>query len=143
MSHSPPPLPTIFALDDDPLILRALEAGLWELGEVQTASLWSEISQSLITASQAGPVVLVCDLEMPNMAGLDFCAIVRRFAPQVRIVIFSGAVERTPGVLAVADQAVPKSAGIPGLKAAVRVELDRLRAQALLSPSSDFAPNPA
>ena len=105
----------IFVLDDDVVVLRAVEAALSGLGEVTASTLWSEISGEVIRCGRqrGAQTLLVSDLSMPGIAGADFCRIVRAYSPEAKIVIFTG----NGGGVSVdaANALVSKSAGIEEL----------------------------
>lgn len=108
----------IFLLDDDELILEALRGALSTLAPVQSGTLWSQLSSPLFSAARAKKdVILICDLKMPGIDGLEFCKIVRRYVPSSKIVVFSSSVEslearKSEGTV---DVAVSKQDGLDPL----------------------------
>ena len=81
----------ILLLDDDPVVLEIYQQMLLQLAsepEVHIATSGS----SAIAMLDAEPFnLLVCDLNMPRMDGLQVLAIVRRKHPQLRTVVLTGA----------------------------------------------------
>ncbi|MGE0708223.1 MAG: response regulator [Planctomycetota bacterium] len=109
----------VYVLDDDPVVLERLRDALAGLGEVHTSALWSDLAPSLLRAGASGQrVVLVCDLDMPGISGVDFCNIVRRHCPDVGLIIFTSEPTRTPG--GVADLVIAKQEGAGALRGAVQ-----------------------
>jgi len=123
---------TVFVLDDDPFVLKAITRAL-SGSEVVTAEAWSALVAPVL---RAGPgSVLVCDLDMPGIRGVDFCRTVKRHAPHIRVVVFSaGALETLPAE--VVDAAVPKSAGMGALVARVHALAAEGGAAAKVDPPS-------
>lgn len=106
---------TIFVLDGDALMLEAIARGVASLGQVHASPVWTNLAGPIIHAVRDASqrVLLICDLETPGLRGLDFCQVVRKHAPGVRIVLFTGTPWRAPE--GVAHAVVPKSAGIDAL----------------------------
>lgn len=108
----------VFLLDDEPFILEALKRALAPLRlEVKASNLWSEVASPLVRAGSAA-AILVCDLELPGIRGAEFCRIVRRHNPNVKIIIFSGKAGEAP--MDVADAVIDKSKGVVAVAEAVR-----------------------
>jgi DNA-binding NarL/FixJ family response regulator len=111
----------VLVADDHALIRRLLRTvmeshpGLHVVGEAADGSTAVELAGSL------EPDVLVIDLTMPGMAGLDAIAAVRASQPGCGIVVFS-ALEATAAaaraLAAGADRYVEKDAGVGAVAAA-------------------------
>lgn len=113
---------TIYVLDDAETVRRSVQAVLAPLGEVVTATLWSQLSQDLLSRPAEGSL-LVCDLDMPGINGVDLCEILRRYKPELPIVMFTGQPGAVPSGLA--DRVVSKRDGLGALKSAVEAHLGR------------------
>ncbi len=71
-----PAKPLVVAVDDDPSILRVMKILLEGSGfEVKTAS---GAEEALLMLRQIVPAVLILDVELPGMSGLDLCQIIKR-----------------------------------------------------------------
>lgn len=80
----------IFVLDDDEELLTDLKTALWRFGKVHANSLWSQLAVPLMRAKGEGTrSVLICNLNMLGINGLEFCRIVRKHSPETSIVILS------------------------------------------------------
>jgi CheY-like chemotaxis protein len=117
--------PIIFVLDDDRFILKAIERVLNPIGHIQVATAWGDLATALtkIGRDPHARVLLVCDLEMPGIRGIDFCRLVRKHTPAVKIVIFSGSAGELPPD--VVDAVVPKASGLDTLVRTVQALLRR------------------
>ena len=82
--------PKILLLDDDPAWLSLCRELLSELPsrpEILTAT----TAKRALTFLEGDPIrLLICDLKMPRMDGLQMLAIVRRRFPELRTVVLSG-----------------------------------------------------
>ncbi len=80
----------ILILDDDPTFLELYKEWLSQLPskpEVQTSTSGARAMAML----EAEPFrVLICDLKMPKMDGLQVLSIVRRRFPELRTVVMTG-----------------------------------------------------
>jgi two-component system, cell cycle sensor histidine kinase and response regulator CckA len=111
----------VLVVDDDDHI-RSLAATLLRRAgyQVLTASQPDEAFEIL----QANPTVavVVSDIVMPQMTGIDFSCEVHKFAPRVKFVFTSGYSEdqfRAP----ISDPFVPKPFGVGSLVAAIATAL--------------------
>lgn len=94
-------VPLVYVLDPDPGVRRDASRVLREAGyRVHTFDLWSEASHRLLRSDE--PVVLVCELALPGIAGRDFCRTVLKHDARAEIVLFTSAPDA--GALA-ADEA--------------------------------------
>lgn len=90
----------ILLLDDDPFMLSLLEDMLEDLGQFDVASATSaRIALSLLR--DAPPDLLVCDLSMPDMDGIEFLRLVAESDYEGTVVLLSG---MDAGVLKAAER---------------------------------------
>jgi len=118
--------PVVLVVDDEPQILRVMRASLPIRGyEVLTASSGKEALDQL---SKQVPDLLILDLAMPEMSGLEVCRRVREFST-VPIIILSAKGSESDKVAALdlgADDYVTKPFGMDELLARARAVLRRL-----------------
>lgn len=85
----------ILLVDDDPMVLEVIKTCLQRAGfEVQTAT---DGAQALRTY-QRGPAnwsLVISDVTMPNMGGVELAQRMRALNPEVRVVLVSGDTEAT------------------------------------------------
>jgi len=80
---------SLLIADDDPAVLTALEEFFLERGySVRTAVNGFE---ALAEIHHRVPDILLSDLNMPRMSGLDLLAVVSRRFPTVRLIAMTGA----------------------------------------------------
>ena len=117
--------PLILIVDDEPQILRVMQASLPPRGyRVRTAP---GGSQALDEVRKEPPDLIVLDLAMPDMSGLEVCRKVREFST-VPIIVLSAKGSESDKVAALdmgADDYVTKPFGIDELLARVRAVLRR------------------
>ncbi|MGH9801661.1 MAG: response regulator transcription factor [Blastocatellia bacterium] len=117
----------ILVVDDETQIARVLRRGLSARGyEVQTAS---DGEEALSTFSQWPPDLVITDLSMPQMGGLELCRRLRKLS-QVPIIVLSVKGEERTKVEALdagADDYVTKPFGIDELLARVRAHCGAFR----------------
>jgi two-component system KDP operon response regulator KdpE len=117
--------PRILVVDDEPQLTRVLRTGLSSRGfEVRTAA---DGLSALETFGDWGPDLVITDLAMPNMDGLDLCSRLREIST-VPIIVLSAKGEEKTKVEALdmgADDFVTKPFGIDELLARIRSSLRR------------------
>jgi len=120
--------PRILVVDDEPQLIRVLRTGLTSHGfEVRAAA---DGLAGFEVFSDWQPDLIITDLAMPNMDGLELCRRVRAIS-QVPIIILSAKGEEKTKVEALdigADDFVTKPFGIDELLARVRASLRRAHA---------------
>jgi CheY-like chemotaxis protein len=87
---TPPPAPRrVLLLDDDRFMLELLRDMLAELGEFEVFA-EAEARRALATLAASAPELLICDLALPDMDGVEFlqAAAARGFGGQV--ILLSG-----------------------------------------------------
>lgn len=115
----------ILVIDDESQITRALRAALTAQGfDVRTAN---DPEEGLQVFREWPPDLLITDLMMPGMSGVDLCREVRRIAPTPIIVLSVREHERSKveALDAGADDYVTKPFSIQELQARVRAHLRR------------------
>jgi CheY-like chemotaxis protein len=85
---------SILLVDDDPSVRKLLSMHLVLAGFVTRQA--QDGIEGLVKLRDELPKVIICDLEMPRMAGLEFSEVVRRRFPSIPVIAFSGAI---PGEL--------------------------------------------
>jgi two-component system KDP operon response regulator KdpE len=115
-------------VDDEPQLIRVLRTGLKSRGyDVRGAS---DGETGLETFNEWHPDLVITDLAMPNVDGLEFCRRLRAIS-QVPIIVLSAKGEEKTKVEALdigADDFVTKPFGIDELLARVRASLRRANA---------------
>ena len=118
----------ILVVDDEPQLIRVLRTGLKSRGyDVRGAA---DGESGLETFNEWHPDLVITDLAMPNIDGLEFCKRLRAIS-QVPIIVLSAKGEEKTKVEALdigADDFVTKPFGIDELLARVRASLRRANA---------------
>jgi CheY-like chemotaxis protein len=96
----PSPSLRILLLDDDPFMLALLEDMLEDLGQCDVSGA-TGAQAALATLRSAPPDLLVCDLSMPDMDGIEFLRHVAEEGYQGTVVLLSG---MDAGVLKAAER---------------------------------------
>jgi serine/threonine protein kinase/DNA-binding CsgD family transcriptional regulator len=85
----PPPLRVLLA-DDHTMLRRSLANLLAQRDDVMVIGEASDGESALQQTLELQPDVLVLDLNMPKMGGLDVLPLVRQRAPKVRVLVLTG-----------------------------------------------------
>lgn len=81
---------TVLFVDDDEIVLRSLERGLLDENEL-FEQLFAKSGQEALEILQKEQVhVIVTDMRMPGMDGLELLKIVREKYPQIVMIVLSG-----------------------------------------------------
>jgi two-component system KDP operon response regulator KdpE len=113
----------VLIIDDDPSLIRALRLSLRALGHEVVLAPNGE--QGISQAALTGPDVVVLDLGLPDINGLDVCTRIRQWS-QVPIIILSASGTEDRKVAALnggADDYVTKPFGMAELEARIRAVL--------------------
>ncbi|MGO8788300.1 MAG: response regulator [Terriglobia bacterium] len=108
----------VLLVDDDPSIRDLLSMRLEQAGfEARQAE---DGIDGLVKLRDELPKVIISDLEMPRMSGLEFISVVRRRFPSIPVIVLSGSVPAEVSVEIKPDRWIEKSARqIPKLLQAV------------------------
>ncbi|MFE1950701.1 response regulator transcription factor [Streptomyces sp. NPDC059524] len=126
MSDSAAPAPTVLLAEDDRAIRNALERALTLEGYAVTAV--ADGVQALAAAHRARPDILVLDVMMPGIDGLQVCRVLRAEGDRTPILMLTALVEtpdRIAGLDAGADDYVVKPFDVEEVFARLRALLRR------------------
>jgi serine phosphatase RsbU (regulator of sigma subunit) len=120
---------TLLIIDDDEVVRASLAAYLEDSGfSVLQAS---NALQGLQTFEQKKPDLLICDLRMPQVGGLELIRQVTSLAPETPVIVVSGAGVMSDAVealrLGAADYLIKPLEDLAVLEHSVRRALDRAR----------------
>jgi DNA-binding NarL/FixJ family response regulator len=121
--------------DDHPIVRRGVRALLQEAPDIEVVAEAADGHQALAAVEANRPHVLVTDIAMPGLTGLELAKRVARDFPQTRVLILSIHKEKEYATRALAAGAggyLLKDAGDPECEAAVRAVA---RGEGYLSPS--------
>jgi DNA-binding NarL/FixJ family response regulator len=121
--------------DDHPVVRRGVRALLQEAPDIEVVAEAADGHQALASVEAKRPDVLVTDIAMPGLTGLELAKRVARDFPQTRVLILSMHKEKeyaTRALAAGADGYLLKDAGDAECEAAVRAVA---RGESYLSPS--------
>jgi DNA-binding NarL/FixJ family response regulator len=83
--------PRVLVADDHPGVVRALSRLLsLECDVVGAVEDGSEVANA---AARLQPVVVVLDVNLPNVNGLDLCREIRRNSPRARVIVISAMID--------------------------------------------------
>ena len=117
----------VLVVDDEPGILQVLSAALRARGYAVTTAVTG--AEALTAVATSGPAVVILDLGLPDLDGIEVCRRLRRWTDTPIIVLTAeGAEDRKVEALdAGADDYVTKPFSTPELLARVRVALRHRR----------------
>ena len=82
---------SVLLVDDDPCIREVLSMQLEEAGfKAQQAE---DGIDALVKLRDQLPKVIISDLQMPRMTGIEFMSVVRRRFPSIPIIVLSGSIQ--------------------------------------------------
>lgn len=82
------PTQTVFVVDDEPVIASTLAAILNASGFQATA--FTNPVEAIEAAERQGPGLLISDVVMPGMNGVDLAIHLKSLSPKCRVLLFSG-----------------------------------------------------
>ena len=132
---------TVLVVDDDPAMVRALSMNLAARGyETTTAATGREA----LLRSQAGPDLLLLDLGLPDLGGIEVITRLRRTSSVPIIVVSArdGSQEKIAALDAGADDYVTKPIGMEELLARIRAAVRRTPAPDLTIRSGGLRIDP-
>ena len=80
--------PRVFVVDDEPIIATTLAVILRQQGFDATS--FSEPLEALEAAQSDAPDLLISDVVMPHLSGIDLAIQVQQKCPNCRVLLFSG-----------------------------------------------------
>lgn len=112
----------VLIVDDHPMVRKGLRIGLEIWDELVVVGEADSGEQAVQLAKELNPHVVLMDLDMPGMDGIEATRIVREQMPGIRVLILTGSVEYDRIASAMAAGAVNyllKTARIEEIKTAV------------------------
>jgi CheY-like chemotaxis protein len=83
---------SVLLVDDDPTIRKFLSSQLEEAGfKAQQAE---DGIDGLVKLRDKLPKVIISDLQMPRMSGIEFISVVRQRFPSIPVIVLSGSIQR-------------------------------------------------
>src|SRR5580658_9231151 len=82
------PSPTVYVVDDEPIIALTLAAILNASGF--RASAFTSAEDAIKAAERDGPALLITDVVMPGMNGIDLAIHLKSLCPKCKVLLFSG-----------------------------------------------------
>jgi len=81
---------SVLLVDDDPSLRKLLSMHVEKEGfEARQAS---DGIDAVVKLRDELPTVIICDLEMPRMSGIEFVSVVRRRYPSIPVIVLSGTI---------------------------------------------------
>ncbi|HEY9843833.1 MAG: response regulator transcription factor [Candidatus Sericytochromatia bacterium] len=128
MQH--PSKPSVLVIEDDPLIQNLIadifEYDPYELSQATTGA------EGLAAYARLQPDLVICDIHLPDMLGLDICRVIKQRAPEQLFVFLTGAGGETDQVVGLeigADDYIVKPLVSQVFRARIRALLRRLGPQ--------------
>jgi DNA-binding NarL/FixJ family response regulator len=121
---------TVFICDDVADIRMLMRFGLEEEGDIRVVGEAEDGVAGVAGVTETQPDVLLLDLSMPELDGLEVIARVRESSPRTGIVVFSGFARERMGSIVLrqgADRYLQKGEPLDAVRAAV-LEVARERA---------------
>jgi DNA-binding NarL/FixJ family response regulator len=115
-------MPGVLIADDSPEIRSIVRTFLESATSFKVCGEAGDATVAIESAQQLKPDVILLDLIMPELNGIQAASILRQLLPQSKIILFSFLAE-IPGRLATAvgvDVVLSKSGGLDGIAEAIR-----------------------
>jgi DNA-binding NarL/FixJ family response regulator len=93
-------LVSVYLCDDVPELRRLIRLILEEDSDIRVVGEAGEAETGIEEIAELQPGVVVLDLSMPGMDGLEALPVIRRTAPDTKVVVFSGFTEERMARLA-------------------------------------------
>ncbi|HEX2024371.1 MAG TPA: EAL domain-containing protein [Acidimicrobiales bacterium] len=100
------PRARVLIVDDDPSVRRVLRMLLDEEGQFTVVGEAEDGREAIAVARQVHPDVVVLDLAMPGIGGLEALPLIQAVAPEAKVVVLSGLESATYGPAALRQGAV-------------------------------------
>jgi DNA-binding NarL/FixJ family response regulator len=114
---------SVVVCDDVPELRRLARAVLEEAGEMTVVGEAGDGREAIEVIERLQPDIVVLDLSMPELDGLEAIPLIHQIAPKTEIVVFSGFEEGKVAEVALrlkASRYVRKGAPLEDLRSAVR-----------------------
>jgi len=139
--------PTIVVVDDAPEVRTVLRTFFQVSGQLDVVGEGADGAAAVELAGRHRPALMLLDVSMPGMDGLEALPKVRRASPETRVVMYSGFDEAglaTRTAELGASAFIQKAGSLEDLVAELLAMLDVEPARPVTDPlSSDLAPQPA
>jgi len=115
--------PAVLVVDDDPVVRAFVEEALTEAGFAVMIAGSGREALRLVADGRVSPTILVTDIEMPAMTGVELAARLLALRPAVRVVMMTGDPERAAtarGHPSIVDHVLDKPMTLEALLSAVR-----------------------
>ncbi len=125
---SPMNRPTLLCMDDDPGIRQLYEAMLGTYGYEVLVAEGGHQALNLFRSKASEIDAVISDYEMPGMNGAQLAAELKRYDPEIPVIVISGSLpilEQTPYFV---DAAVPKGASVEKIVDHIEALLEARRA---------------
>ena len=129
--------PCILVIEDDPLV-RKLIVDILE-GDPYQLRLAATGAEGLAAYAEQPPDLVICDIHLPDLLGLDICRQIKQRHPEQLFVFLTGASSTTDQVVGLelgADDYITKPFGVEVFRARIRALLRRLVRQVSPKPEA-------
>jgi DNA-binding NarL/FixJ family response regulator len=102
----------VLLVDDSSVFLRVATRFILSFSHLQLAGVASDAEEALHLAEALRPNIILLDLNMPHVSGLEVIPAIRRLLPDVKIIVLTlwdSDIYRQAALAAGADDFVPKS----------------------------------
>ena len=91
-STTPPPLDRyrVLLMDDHPIFLKGVKRTLEATGEFEIVGEATDGAEGLKLAQEVLPDLVMTDIEIPTLNGLQVCQQLRRNLPHIPVIVFTG-----------------------------------------------------
>lgn len=83
------PLPRTLLVDDDDIVRRVIEVGLARLGRLEIVGSVASGEEAVVAAERLRPDLIILDLCLPGLSGIDAMRAIVNSLPSVRILALS------------------------------------------------------
>ena len=90
---------TVLVVDDDPNVLAFIDRMLTLSGHTVLAAEDPDHARFVLAEYGGKPDVLLCDIVLPGVNGLDFARVIKKDIPAIKIAFMTGLIHQSPKVL--------------------------------------------